>query len=344
VTVVSSGPAKGPSVVDEYVAKLPKRAPSDTSEIIFSDGRFKFKVLNDWAKLPADIQLLAASGIATDKDDKVYVFNRAEHPVLIFDRDGNLLSHWGKGVFKNPHGIFVGPDGMIYCADDGDHTVRKCTPDGKVLMTLGTPGKPAPYMSGEPFARCTDVALSPKGEIYVTDGYYNARVHKFSPDGKLILSWGSPGTNKGEFNIVHNIICDADGWVYVCDRENHRVQIFDGNGKYETQWVNMHSPNSIDQSKGGGEKLFYITESGPSGSVNKWMPNCGPNVLILDAKGDRLAMIGTNPQGTGPDRFKTAHGGCVDSRGDIYVGDNAGAAPNEYNKVFALRKLVKVAG
>jgi DNA-binding beta-propeller fold protein YncE len=107
--------------------------------------------------------------------------------------------------------------------------VRKCTTEGKVLLELGTPGKPAPYMSGEPFHRCTHTALSPKGEIYVSDGYGNSTVHKYSPDGKLLMSWGEPGTDPGEFNIVHNIVTDAEGWVYVADRENHRVQVFGGN-------------------------------------------------------------------------------------------------------------------
>jgi NHL repeat len=107
------------------------------------------------------------------------------------------------------------------------------------------PQKPAPYMSGEPFYRCTDTALSPKGEIHVSDRYGNARVHVFSPDGKLIMSWGEPGTDPGQFNIVHNIASDADVFVYVADRENHRVQVFDGNGKYETRWNNQHRPCAL---------------------------------------------------------------------------------------------------
>ncbi len=83
-------------------------------------------------------------------------------------------------------------------------------------------------MSNEPFHRCTHTALSPEGDVYVADGYGNAAVHKFAPDGRLLFSWGGPGSDPGEFNIVHNITCDADGWVYVADRENHRVQVFDG--------------------------------------------------------------------------------------------------------------------
>jgi sugar lactone lactonase YvrE len=134
----------------------------------------------------------------------------------------------------------MAPDDTMFLTDDGGHFVRKVTMDGKILLELGVPGKPAPFMSGEPFHRCTHTALSPRGEIYISDGYGNARVHKYSPDGKLLMSWGEPGTGEGEFNIVHNICCDADGWVYVADRENHRVQVFGGNGKYETQWKNLH--------------------------------------------------------------------------------------------------------
>ena len=150
-----------------------------------------------------------------------------------------------RGCFKRAHGLHIDADDNLYCTDDGDHTVRKCTTDGKVLLTIGIPDKPAPYMSGEPFNRCTHTALSPKGEIYVSDGYGNACVHKYTPDGKLMKTWGEPGTDPGQFNIVHNIATDADGWVYVADRENHRVQVFNGNGKYETQWNNLHRPCAL---------------------------------------------------------------------------------------------------
>ena len=131
-----------------------------------------------------------------DRNDNVYVFNRGEHPMIVFDRDGNFLRAWGEGMFPRAHGVLMGPDDTIWLTDDGDHTVRQCTLDGKVLLTIGTPGKPAPYMSGEPFHRCTHTALSPKGDIYVSDGYGNARVHKYAPDGRLLMSWGGPGTDR----------------------------------------------------------------------------------------------------------------------------------------------------
>src|SRR5918993_166717 len=150
----------------------------------------------------------AALLIVAIRNDNVYCFTRGAHPVIVFDCHGNFLRSWGEGNFKRAHGVTMGPDDTLYLTDDGDHTVRKCTLDGEVLLTLGIPSKPAPYQSGEPFNRCTHVALSPKKEIYVSDGYGNSLVHKYSPDGKLLLSWGESGSDPGQFNIVHNICTD----------------------------------------------------------------------------------------------------------------------------------------
>ena len=210
--------------------------------MIVGSGDYRYRVNADWAKLPEGWSFKEVGGVGVDSHDNVYVFNRGDHPMMVFDRDGNFLRSWGEGQYPRAHGVHVTPDDTMFLTDDGGHFVRKVTLDGKVLLELGVPGKPAPFMSGEPFHRCTHTALSPQGEIYVSDGYGNSRVHKYTPDGKLLLSWGEPGTGEGEFNIVHNICCDADGWVYVADRENHRVQVFDGNGKFETQWQNLHRP------------------------------------------------------------------------------------------------------
>ena len=162
-----------------------------------------------------------------------------------------FLRCWGEDIgFINAHGAAVGPDDVLYLTDDFGHAVRKCTTDGKVVLTIGTPKKPAPAFSGDPFNRCTHTALSPQGDIYVSDGYANPRVHKYSPDGKLLFSWGEPGTDPGQFNLVHNIACDDEGWVYIADRENHRVQVFDSNGKYETQWHNLMRPCGLFVTRG----------------------------------------------------------------------------------------------
>jgi DNA-binding beta-propeller fold protein YncE len=176
-----------------------------------------------WGKLPPGWAFGAVAAVGSDRKDNVYVFNRSEHPIVVFDREGNFLRSWGEGVFARPHGIHMGPDDTIYLTDDGDHTVRKCTLDGKVLLEIGIPKKSAERFSGKPFKRCPHTALSPINDIYVSDGYGNARGHKYDPAGRLLFSWGESGSDRGQFIIAHNICCDADGWIDVADRENHRV-------------------------------------------------------------------------------------------------------------------------
>ena len=289
--------------------------------VILGEGEFTYEATENWAKLPDGWEFGDAAAIGVDRQDRVYVFNRGEHPMIVFDREGNFIKSWGEGAFPRAHGIHIDGDDTLYLTDDGGHFVRKCTTDGKVLLELGVPGQAAPYMSGTPFHRCTHTALSPRGDIYVSDGYGNARVHKYSPDGKLIKSWGEPGTGPGEFNIVHNIVTDAEGWVYVADRENHRVQVFDGNGKYEAQWNNMHRPCGLYCHR-GPRLEFIIGELGSGMKVNRVHPNIGPRVSIVDKHGALIARLGgQDGPGTEAGKFIAPHGIALDSRGDIYVGE-----------------------
>jgi hypothetical protein len=316
---------------------------------ILGSGNFRYKVIEDWAKLPDGWSFRDVAAVAVDHKDRVYVFNRGEHPMIVFDRDGNFLRSWGEGVFNRAHGLHIGPDESLYCTDDGDHSVRKCTLEGKVLLTIGIPGKPAPYMSGEPFHRCTHTALSPRGDIYVSDGYGNSRIHHYSPDGKLLKSWGESGTGPGQFNIPHNLCCDADGWIYVADRENHRVQVFDGNGKYEAEWHNLHRPCGMFM-EAKRQPLCYIGEIGPTLPINRDVPNLGPRISIVDHKGQLVARFGAEKAGFDrPDQFVAPHGMAVDSHGDLYVGEVSYAS---WTQIFpdrempkglnTLRKLVRV--
>src|SRR5579863_5948363 len=291
--------------------------------MIVGSGKFQYRVNADWAKQPDGWSFKEIGGVGVDSKDNVYVFNRGEHPMIVFNRDGEFLRSWGEsGMFPRAHGVFVAPDETLWLTDDGDHTVRQCTLDGKVLLTLGTSGKPAPYMSGEPFHRCTHTAMSPNGDsIYVSDGYGNSRVHKYSVDGKLQMSWGEPGTDPGQFNIAHNICCDPEGWVYVADRENHRVQVFDGQGKYEAQWNNMHRPSGLFMQLAARQPRFYIGEIGGGMGVNYDHPGIGPRVSIYTQQGELLARLGHRPAGLETGQFISPHGLAVDSRGDIYVGE-----------------------
>ena len=288
--------------------------------VVVGAGDYRYAVKEGWGELPEDWSFKEVSAVAADKNDNVYVFNRGLHPMIVFDREGNFLRSWGEGVFKNPHGLFYAPDDTLYCTDDGDHTVRKFTLDGKLLMQIGTPGKPAPLMSGEPFHRCTHTALTPSGDLLISDGYGNARVHKYTPDGRHVMSWGEPGTDPGQFNLVHNVCCDPDGWVYVVDRENHRVQVFDVNGKYAAQFNNLHRPNGLAISP-GRNPVCYIGEIGPAMPVNIKTPNLGARISIVTHEGKPLARLGDRWPGYQPGQFMAPHGLTVDSRGDIYVGE-----------------------
>ena len=306
-------------------------------------GDFAYSVEPNWQTMPPGYEWREVAAVAVDGNDNVYVFNRGEHPMMVFDKDGNFVKSWGEGVFSRAHGVSLGPDDTLYCSDDGDHTVRQCTLDGDVLMTIGVPGEPAPLFSGDPFNRCTHTALDPKtGDIYVSDGYGNSRVHKYSPDGKLLFSWGAPGTDPGEFSIAHNIVTDADGYVYVADRENHRIQIFDANGKFEEQWPNVHRPCGLYISP---EQHIYVGELGWGMGVQRNVPNIGPRVSVLDRRGNTLARLG-NGYGTDVGQFISPHGIAVDSAKNIYVGEvshtnisNSGETPPD--DLRTLQRLTK---
>ena len=125
--------------------------------VTLGSGDFRYEVEEGWGRLPGGWSFREVAAVGVDKKDNVYCFSRGQHPIIVFDRDGNFLRSWGEGTYKRAHGITMGPDDTIYLTDDGDHTVRKCTLEGKVLLTLGIPGKAAPYQSGEPFNRCTHV-------------------------------------------------------------------------------------------------------------------------------------------------------------------------------------------
>jgi DNA-binding beta-propeller fold protein YncE len=277
----------------------------------------------NWGNLPEGWSYREATALALDSHDNLHVFNRGSHPMIVLDPDGNVLRTWGEGSFVNPHGVAIGPDDSVYCVDFGDHTVRKFTPEGTLLMTIGAPGRPALPMSGDPFSSPTHVAIdSRNGNLYVSDGYGNARVHKYSPDGRHLLSWGESGTDEGQFSVPHNITTDKDGWVYVADRENQRIQIFDENGRFEAQWgLNLSRPACVDVKHVAAEKLAYVGEFFGGFVTNSTGMRLGPRISILDGDGNVLARLGDQTFGHGAGRFYSPHAIAVDRRGDIYVAE-----------------------
>jgi DNA-binding beta-propeller fold protein YncE len=312
-------------------------------------GEYTYEVSGDnWGELPDGWIYREATAVAVDSSDNVYVFNRGGHPVIVFDSEGKFLSSWGEDIFATPHGITIGPDDSIFCVDTGDCTVRKLTTDGKVLFTLGDPGNPAPPMSGKPFGRPTHVGIDPRnGNFYVADGYANAHVHKYDPEGNYLGTWGESGTDVGQLNIVHNIDIDSDGYVYIGDRENHRVQIFDQNGKYETQWVNMSRAAAVYIDRRGDSDTVYVGEYFAGIASNMIGTDLGPRVSIYQTDGTLLARVGRKSYGDEPGRFYSPHGIAVDSRGDIYVAEVAysdyGMHMEPPRELRSMQKLVKTA-
>ncbi len=274
-------------------------------------GEHTYEVQDNFGKLPDGWSYLEVSGVAVDRQDRVYVFNRGKHPMIVLDRDGKFLGSWGEGMFTRPHAATMAPDDTLWLVDDGDHTIRHCSLDGKVLLTIGTPNQPAPKWSGAPFNRPTHVALAADGSLYITDGYGNTRVHRFTADGRHLGSWGEPGTDPGQFNLPHNVGVDRKGRVYVADRENFRVQIFDSGGRFVAQWNNLYRPCGLHVDRQGDEDRIYVGELCSSIGVSEGIQNLGA----------RLARIGAPLPGSGPGEFVAPHTVTVDSRGDVYVGE-----------------------
>jgi DNA-binding beta-propeller fold protein YncE len=302
-----------------------------------------YTAVDGWGKLPDGWRFVEATSVAVDSQDRVHVYNRGEHPVIVFDRDGKFLRSWGEGETVRAHGITIGPDDSIWLTDDGAHTVRRFTADGKLRLTLGTREKPADPHSGKPFNRPTHVALCPRtGDLYISDGYGNSRIHKYDPAGRHLLSWGEPGTDPGCFNIPHNIATDADGLVYVADRENHRVQVFDGKGRFQGQLNNLHRPCGLFADRRNGGRL-YVGELPSHLPVNKDVPNLGARVSILSLKGDLLGRTGGRFAGEKPGEFVAPHGLVIDSRGDMYVAEVSYTAKGRHEtpprEVRSLQKL-----
>jgi DNA-binding beta-propeller fold protein YncE len=298
-----------------------------------------------WGKLPPGWSFVEATAVAVDADDQVWVFNRGAHPVIVFDREGTFKRSWGEGQIRRAHGITIGPDGTVWLTDDLHHTIRQFTPEGKLLLTLGDPDTPSAPHGGKPFNRPTHVAISPRtGDIYVSDGYGNSRVHKYDPKGRLLKSWGEPGTDPGCFNIPHNIATDAGGRVYVADRENSRVQIFDDDGTYLGQWNNLHRPCGLAADARLGD-VFFVGELPSHLPVNKDVPNIGARVSILTIKGEMLGRIGGRFAGEKPGEFLAPHGCAVDSRGDLYVAEVSwtayGSKENPPREIRSLQKFTR---
>lgn len=270
-------------------------------------GKYTYEIVEGWGSFPQGWEL-GQTAIVTDSQDRVYLFNRSDHPLIVLDRDGNFITSWGEGVLDDAHGLHIDDDENIYLPVKNSHVVQKYDRSGNLLMTLGEWYKPSDtgwsgnteepaLRAAGPFNRPSDVSISPDGYLYISDGYGNARVHKFDKDGNLLNSWGAPGkTEPGEFHVPHGVWVHTDGRVFVADRENNRVQIFTQEGEFLTQWTGFARPCD-----------FFIDENNVV-----FIPELDGFLSIVDIDGTVISRW-DGPFGA------TAHAVWVDSHGDLYI-------------------------
>ena len=271
--------------------------------IVGSNG-FTYQVQKDWLTLPADLSLGWIPAVAVDSQDRIYVYSRSDEPMVVFDRKGNFLFSWGAEVLQDAHGIFIDARDNIYCVERETHCMRKFNTEGQLLMTLGTPGQAG--AEGQPFNLPTDLALDSRGDLYISDGYGNNRIHKYSAAGAWIKSWGTPGRGPGEFDLPHCVRVDRHDRVLVADRSNNRIQFFDPEGNYLMEWTGFNQPDTIFIDE---DDIVYVAE-------------LDQRVSILTLEGERLTQWGRGERVDEPGEFLGCpHGIWADSRGDLYVSE-----------------------
>lgn len=279
----------------------------------FEAGERRYELVEGWGELPSGWSWGQVGAVAVDSQDQVHVFTRTDHPYMVFDRSGRFQFAWGQGIFEDAHGICITPDDTVYLVDRNPQIVLKFAQEGRHLLTLGKRGQPSdtgytresPTVThpGPPFHHPTDVSVSAAGEIYVSDGYRNCRVHKYAPDGTLLFSWGEPGQGPGQFQLVHSV-WEHKGRVYVADRQNNRIQVFSPDGGHLDTWPGFLQPCKIFIDK---DDVMYVAE-------------LGARVSVLDLKGNVLGRSG-GERSHAPGEFWAPHGIWTDSGGDIYVAE-----------------------
>jgi len=257
-------------------------------------GDRKYSVERRWGELPGNHRLDLISQIAVDRRGRVYANKRSDPPVIVFEPSGEFRAAWGGGRVTDAHGIIITADDRMFLVDRDRHQVLVLTLDGEILGTLGERDNPRLQA---PFNHPTDVAVADDGEIYVSDGYGNSAVHRFSADFRLVQTWGSPGDGPGEFSTPHAVWIDRSNRVLVADRENNRVQVFDRDGRYLEQWRDFYRPMDLFEDERG---MVFVTDHIP-----------------------RLSMM--TPEGKLAGRcrpsFNLPHGISGNAEGDLFIAE-----------------------
>ena len=316
----------------------------------------EFTVIEDWLQLPRDWTVCDVPGVTTGPDDRVYLMSRgncprsSDHPVIVLEPDGTFVRAFGDGLFEMAHAIAFGVDNLLYCTDAGGHRIHVFTPDGDLVRTIAGPVSPsdtgytndyrAITRAAGPFNTPTKMVTAANGDLFASDGYGNARVHRFTPTGELRTSWGQSGDAHGSFHVPHSVLVLPDERVLVCDRENSRIQVFDLDGQYLDEWTDLARPDDVCADTNGH---IYVAELGERAALYPWMQapygqDRPGRISVLDLQGKALTRWGDDP--TTPLQLDAPHGIAVDSRGNLYVSEvrqAAGADPATWHK--SVRKL-----
>jgi 6-bladed beta-propeller len=259
--------------------------------------------------------LALVSWIAADRNGLVYLIQRNDKldPVIVVDRSGKVVRSWGKGMYKTPHTIRVDPQGNVWTTDAASSMVYKFSPEGKKLMEIEVGGQPTPCGN---FCSTTDIAFAPNGNLFITDGYRNARVLEYTPDGKKIREWGSAGDGPGQFRLPHSIQIDENGIIYIADRENGRIQRFDLQGKYLGEWTKYGKTFGLKLDK---DAIWLSTIPRGPNTASGWL-------IKLDRKtGNFLGYVDALGN----------HGMDVMSNGDLL---SASPGANEFPQLYRMKR------
>jgi peptidylamidoglycolate lyase len=286
-----------------------------------------YAVVHGWPMLPFGRTLGQATGVAVDSHNHVFVFHRAGREwsdpfppepieastVIVFDGEtGQMLSEWGGNMFVMPHGLSIDAADNIWLTDVGRHQVFKLSHDGDLLLTLGE--ERVAGADSEHFNLPTDVAVLKDGSFYVSDGYANTRVVKFSSEGQFQFQWGERGSNEGQFDLPHGIAVDGESRVYVADRSNSRVQVFDREGSFVAQWKSTEIGRPYAVAIGPDEKAYVI-----DGGDQPLEPPDRSRALRMSLNGDVEATFGR--YGNYDGQFQLGHDIAVGQDGAVYVAD-----------------------
>ena len=288
-------------------------AGGHVNQIRAADNNLQYQLAPKWAQPPGDGNWGTMSAVDVDTDGTIYVLQRSdpggpESAIMAFNPQGKFLRGWGKGEFPSAHGLRVGPNHTVWVTDRKLEQVIEYDRTGNVLMTLGTKNVAGDNTSETAFNGVADVAFDSNGDIFVADGEGpNSRIVKFSSAGKLLSMWGTKGTDAGQFNIPHNLAIDPQGRIWVCDRSNKRIEIFDQDGKFLEQMTQFGTPSAIAISKEG---TVYVADFTPE---NKLV------IGTLDGK-----ILGTI------EGLNGAHGLAVDSDRAIYVAQSTGKTVDKF--------------